>query len=199
MPRRFLKKLSPSPKTIRENKALSFLGESIHQSNLWCMNRHSVSKAFAIGLFCTWIPLPLQTVMAALLAIYYRAHLPLSVVLVFITNPITIPPMFYFAYKLGGLMLGIEPLDVPMDLSWEWITTTLGHIWQPLLFGCLVLAIISSITGYFLIKLIWKRSTKARWEERKMQRAAKKTKRAMDKKVKKEMLKTSINTTSSDN
>ena len=196
MPRRFLKKYSPSPKTIRENKALSFLGESIHQSNLWCMNRHSVSKAFAIGLFCTWIPLPLQTVMAALLAIYYRAHLPLSVALVFVTNPITIPPMFYFAYKLGGLVLGIEPRDVPMDLSWEWITHTLGYIWQPLLFGCLIMAIISSITGYLLINLIWRKSTKKRWQDRKKRRVARKAKRAMKKKIKKEMMKTSKNTRS---
>ncbi len=199
MPIKFLKKISPSPKTIRENKALGCLGESIHQPNVWCMNRRSVSKAFAIGLFCTWIPFPLQTVMAAVLAIYYRAHLPLSVVLVFITNPLTIPPMFYFAYKLGGLMLGIEPQDVSMDLSWEWITSTLGYIWQPLLFGCLIMAIISSITGYFLINSIWKRNTKTRWKERKIKHAAKKAKRAMKKKIKKAMIKTSKNSASSEN
>ena len=119
MHRKYLKRYSPSPKTIRENKALAFLGEDIHRPSLWHMNRHSVSKAFAIGLFCTWLPFPLQTVIAALLAIYYRAHLPLSVVLVFITNPVTIPPMFYFAYKLGSVMLGVKLESVPMDLSWH--------------------------------------------------------------------------------
>ncbi len=191
MPRRFLKKYSPSPKTIRENKALACLGESIHQPNLWCMNRHSVAKAFAIGFFCAWIPLPLQTILAALLAIYYRAHLPISVTLVFITNPITIPPMFYFAYRLGSLMLGIEPQDVPMDLSWEWLTTTLGYIWQPLLFGCLILGIISSATGYFLINSLWKKNIKKRWQDRREKHTAKKAKRAMEKKIKKELLKTS--------
>ena len=187
MPVRFLRKISPSPKTIRENKALACLGESIHQPNLWHMNRHSVAKAFAIGLFCTWIPLPLQTVMAALLAIYYRAHLPLSVVLVFITNPITIPPMFYFAYRLGSLMLGISPQDVPMDLSWEWITTTLAHIWPPMLFGCLILAVFSSLTSYFIINSIWRKGTKKRWHDRKKARAAKKAKKKMEKEIKKAM------------
>ncbi len=191
MPRNFLKKYSPSPKTIRENKALGCLGESIHQPNLWCMNRHSVAKAFAIGLFCAWIPLPLQTVMAALLAVYYRAHIPLSVALVFVTNPITIPPMFYFAYRLGGLMLGIEPQQVDMSLSWEWLGTTLAHIWQPLLFGCLILGILSSIGGYFLISTLWKKNIKKRWQDRKEERAYKKSKRAMEKKIKKEFLKTS--------
>jgi len=198
MPRNFLKKYSPSPKTIRENKALSYLGESIHQPGLWHMNRHSVAKAFAIGLFCTWIPFPLQTVMAALLAIYYRAHLPIAVTLVFVTNPITIPPMFYFAYRLGGLLLGIEPQDVSMDLSWQWLTTTLGYIWQPLLFGCLILAIISSVTGYFIIDSLWRKSIKRRWQDRKVKHAAKKAKRALEKKIKKESLKTSTSSVETD-
>ncbi len=187
MPKKYLKRYSPSPKTIRENKALAFLGEDIHRPNLWHMNRHSVSKAFAIGLFCTWLPFPLQTVIAALLAIYYRAHLPLSVVLVFITNPVTIPPMFYFAYKLGSVMLGVELESVPMDLSWHWFTSTLGQIWQPLLFGCLMLAIVSSAIGYFTINTLWRKSIKNRWKHRREQRAAKQAKTAMMKEIKKAM------------
>lgn len=187
MPRRFLKRYSPSPKTIRENKALSLLGENIHNPGLWHMNRYSVAKAFAIGLFFTWLPIPLQTVIAGFFAIYFRAHLPLSVALVFISNPITIPPMFYFAYKLGSVLLGLDPQSVPMDLSWEWFSTTLGQIWQPLLFGCLILAIISSVSGYFLITLIWKQNIRKRWQKRKEARAYKKAKRAMEKKIKKEM------------
>ncbi len=166
MPRKFLKRYSPSAKTIRENKALSMLGEDLHKPSLWILNRNSVARAFAIGLFCTWIPFPLQTVLAAILAIYYRAHLPISVALVFVTNPITIPPMFYFAYKLGSVMLGMELQTVEMDLSWHWFTSILGQIWQPLLFGCLILAIVSSAVGYFTINTLWRKGVKSRWEER---------------------------------
>jgi hypothetical protein len=151
------------------------------------MNRNSVSKAFAIGLFCTWIPFPLQTVIAALLAIYYRAHLPISVALVFITNPVTIPPMFYFAYKLGSVMLGFDPEPVPMDLSWHWFSTTLNQIWQPLLFGCLILAIVSSATGYFVINTIWRKSVRRRWSHRVEKREAKEAKLEMMKEIKKAM------------
>ena len=185
MPQKFLKKYSPSQKTIRENKALSCLGESIHQPNLWHMNRRSVAKAFAIGLFCAWIPTPLQTLMAAALAVYYRAHLPLSVVLVFVTNPITIPPMFYFSYKLGSFLLGMETQSVSMDLSWEWFTTTMGEIWQPLIFGSIILGIISSIIGYFTINVLWRQNIKSRWQDRKECRAARKAKKKMEKELKK--------------
>jgi len=177
MPRKFLKRYSPSPKTIRENKALSMLGEDLHRPSLWILNRSSVARAFAIGLFCTWIPFPLQTVIAALLAIYYRAHLPLSVALVFISNPVTIPPMFYFAYKLGSVMLGMELQIVEMDLSWHWFTSILGQIWQPLLFGCLILAIVSSAVGYFTINTLWRKGVKSRWKERSRRRSEKRAKR----------------------
>ena len=193
MPRKFLKKYSPTPQTIRENKALAFLGDSIHQPCLWHMNRNSVARAFAIGLFCAWLPMPLQTVVAALFAIFYRAHLPLSVALVFVTNPVTIPPMFYFAYKLGSMILGLDPEIVSMDLGWEWFSTTLGQIWQPLLFGCIMLGIISSAIGYFAIHSIWRQSIRRRWKDRREGREARKAKRAMEKEIKKELNKESLN------
>jgi len=181
MPRKFLKRYSPSHETIRENKVLSVLGEDLHRPSLWILNRSSVARAFAIGLFCAWIPFPLQTVLAALLAVYYRAHLPLSVALVFITNPITIPPMFYFAYKLGSVMLGMELQAVEMDLSWHWFTSILGQIWQPLTFGCLILAIVSSAVGYFTINTIWRQGIRARWKERTLRRRERKENKAIAK------------------
>ncbi len=187
MPRKFLKRYSPSPQTIRKNRALGCLGESIHQPNLWLLNRHSVSRAFAIGLFCAWLPMPLQTLLAAILAIFFRAHLPISVALVFVTNPVTIPPMFYFAYKFGSWLLGMTPEPVDMNIGWEWFTTTLGQIWQPMLFGCLILGIFSAITGYFAIHIIWRKSVRRRWQERTEKRAARKMKKAMAIKIKKTM------------
>lgn len=166
MPRKFLKRYSPSHKSIRENRVLSVLGEDLNKPSLWILNRNSVARAFAIGLFCTWVPFPLQSVIAALLAVYYRAHLPLSVALVFITNPITIPPMFFFAYKLGSVMLGMELQPVEMNLSWHWFSSILGQIWQPLLFGCLILGIVSSAVGYFTINTLWRKGVRERWRER---------------------------------
>ena len=166
MPRKFLKRYSPSHKSIKENRALAMLGEDLHRPSLWILNRNTVARAFAIGLFCAWIPFPLQTILAGILAIYYRAHLPLSVALVFVTNPITIPPMFYFAYKLGSVMLGLELQTIEMNLSWHWFSSMMGQIWQPLVFGCLILAIVSSAIGYFTINTLWRKGVKNRWEER---------------------------------
>ena len=170
MPKDFFKKYSPDPAQLKDNKILGILGDSLYRPSSWHLNRHSVAKAFAIGLFCAWLPLPFQTVIAATLAIYFCAHIPLSIALVFLTNPITIPPMFYFAYWLGNKLLLKEGEDFNFELSWEWLTTSMLHVWQPLLFGSLILGIISSILGYIIIHLMWRYNIKRRWQERKAYR-----------------------------
>lgn len=156
MPRKFFKRYSPDPKRIRDTPGLGFLGERLHQPNLWHFNRHSISKAFAIGLFCMWIPFPFQTLIAAACALLFRANLPLSVALVFITNPVTIPPMFYFAYKLGNLVLSLPTGEFSMELSMHWLTQRMGEIWQPLFTGCFLLALFSSMLGFFTIQALWR-------------------------------------------
>lgn len=159
----------PSSQQLHARCNLGFLGEHLHRPNLWHLNRRSVAKAFAIGLFCTWLPMPLQTVLAALLAILFYANLPLSVVLVFVTNPITIPPMFYFAYRLGSRILGTEIEPMNFAFSMEWISNVVEHSWQPLVVGSLLMAVISSIVGYLAVRLIWRFHIILRWQNRKKQ------------------------------
>jgi len=156
MPKKFFKRYSPDPKRIKETPGLGFLGSRLHQPSLWHFNRHSVSRAFAIGLFCTWIPFPFQSVIAAFGALYFRANLALSVALVFVTNPITIPPMFYFAYRLGSLILGGKEEKIEIELSLEWLVNSLGQIWQPLFLGSFLLALFSSMLGYLVVQFIWR-------------------------------------------
>ena len=84
----------PDHKKIRDHKHLRIFGKLLHNPSLWHMNRHSVAKAFAVGLFFAWVPVPFQMVLGAGGAILFHANLPLSVVLVWLTNPFTMPPMF---------------------------------------------------------------------------------------------------------
>ncbi|MCK5902259.1 MAG: DUF2062 domain-containing protein [Cocleimonas sp.] len=183
MLKEFFKRYSPNPERLRKNKALNFLGERIYHPSLWHLNRHSVAKAFAVGLFCTWLPMPFQTVIAAALAIFFSAHIPLSIVLVFITNPITIPPMFYFAYRLGNRLLLREESDYSFELSWEWVATGMEQVWQPLLLGSLTLAAISSILGYISIHLVWRYNIHCRWKERRTKHKASRLLRKQQKKA----------------
>jgi len=170
MPRRFIKRISPDPAKLKEHKHLSFFGELLHNPNLWHLNRRSISGAVAVGLFCAFIPVPFQMVLAAAGAIFFHVNLPVSVVMVWLSNPITMPPMFYGCYLLGAWLLGTPTNEFSFELSWTWLSESLLHIWQPFLFGCLMAAIVSSLIGYFGMRLIWRFVMVNKWNNRRLQR-----------------------------
>jgi uncharacterized protein (DUF2062 family) len=155
MPRKFFKRFMPSHTEVKQHKYLRIFGNVLHEPNLWHINRRSMAGAFAVGLFFAWVPMPLQMVQAAAAAILFRTNMALSVTLVWITNPLTIPPLFYFAYLVGTWVIGEPPQDFEFQLSFEWLTSELASSWKPFLTGCFILATVSSIIGYVTISQLW--------------------------------------------
>jgi len=174
MPKRIIKRFAPDHQTVRNHKHLRMFGRLLHDPNLWHMNRRSVSGAFAVGLFWAFVPMPFQMVAAAATAIPARVNLPISVALVWISNPITMPPMFYFTYLVGTWVIGQPPMEGEFELSMEWMMNSMSLIWQPLYLGSLLCGIIASITGYIAMRGFWRwhvichlRKRQARREQRK--------------------------------
>ncbi len=97
MPRKFIRQFMPNPDVIKRQKALKIFGNVLYNPNLWCLNRRSAAGAFAVGLFMAFVPLPSQMIMSAGVAIMCGVNLPISVALVWISNPITMPFLFYMA------------------------------------------------------------------------------------------------------
>lgn len=167
MPKKLLKKYSPDPQKIKEMKGLGFIGKWLHTPGLWHFHRASVSKAFFIGLFWMAIPIPSQMIVAAICAILFRANLPLSVVLVWISNPFTMAPIFYFNYLVGSLILGADAqASLGFEMSWDWILNTLGELWLPLYLGSVVVGIVLGILGYIGIRIFWRFNVIQRWSNR---------------------------------
>lgn len=171
MPKKFFQKLLPDPDTFRQHPHLQkIFGTLLHDQNLLHLNRRSVSGAFFIGLFVAFMPIPLQMVFAAALAIYFRTNLPLSVGLVWISNPVTIPPLSWFCYKVGAMILGSRIHKVQFEFTFDWVTNELLMIWQPFLLGCILVGAISSLLGGFGVNLIWRINVGRQWHLRKMLR-----------------------------
>jgi len=154
--KKFFKDNLPKPEDLKKYKALSVLGDSIFEKNLWIINKHTLSRALAIGLFWGWMPMFFQMIPAAFCAIYFRANLPLSLAGVWISNPITMPPMMYLGYEFGNLVLGIDPLFDKFEASLEWIGSVFSLIWEPLLVGTIIIGVTSAIIGFFSVHLFFK-------------------------------------------
>lgn len=128
MPRHFIKKFLPSHEVIKRQKALKIFGNLLYNPNLWCLNRRSASGAFAVGLFMAFVPLPSQMLMAAGLAIMFGVNLPLSVALVWVSNPVTMPVLFYGAYRLGAWVLHSPDAGFHFELTWDFLLNQMSQI-----------------------------------------------------------------------
>jgi hypothetical protein len=160
----FFKRFMPEHHKFREHEHIRLFGSLLHDPNIWHLSRRSSAGGVAIGLFCAFIPLPIQTISSAALAILFRVNLPLSVLFTLVSNPVTIAPMFIFAYRLGTRIL-----DVPeRQVDFEPVMHKLIHIWEPLFLGSFILASISALIGYIAVRMLWRLSAVSKWEERRM-------------------------------
>jgi hypothetical protein len=170
MPRRILKRLLPDHQAVRNSKYLRVFGSLLHHPHLWHLNRRAVAGAFSLGLFTAFIPLPSQMALAAAGAIVFRVNLPVAVSLVWLTNPVTIPPLYYFAYKLGAWLLAIPPRETEFEFSLSWFSGELAATWQPFLLGSLVLGTVSATLGYFAVRTLWRLHVVRHWRLRRWRR-----------------------------
>ena len=170
MLKRRLSKWIPSPRELRQHRSLKIFSSWTEETRLWQLSRYSAAKAFAIGLYCAMLPIPGQMFIAVALAIIFTANLPLSFALIFITNPLTMPAIFYGAYKLGAWLMGRQPLDVEFEASWTWFTQSLDEIWVPLVIGSQVLGVVLAVLGFALIDTLWRAAIRRQWRARQRRR-----------------------------
>ncbi len=172
MPRHLIKRLIPDRRGLKKHKYLRHLGALLHDENLWHLNRRSVSGGVAAGLFWAMIPIPSQMLTAALSAVLFRINLPIPVALVWITNPLTMPAVFYFNYVLGTWLLGAPTHVGEFKLSIDWITAEIGVIWKPLFVGSILSGIVLGVIGYLAMRMYWRWWVIRRRRHQNAQRAA---------------------------
>lgn len=173
MPKKFFKRFSPSQDVIRRIPLLPRFMALFKGPNAWHMNRRSVARAALIGIFSAFLPIPFQMVVAAFLALCFKANIPIAVGLVWISNPITIPPIFYATYQLGTLILDTPSREFSIQLSVEWFFSELINIWQPMLIGSLAAGMVFAIIGYISVRIMWRVHVVNQWRRRGQRRQEK--------------------------
>ena len=172
MLKKLIARYTPDHRTIKEHKHLQIFGKVLHDPNLWHLNRRSVSLAFAVGLFTAFMPAPGQMIIAAASAIAFKANLPISVALVWLTNPVTIAPVSYFCYRIGLWVLQIPEPPETFAFTPEWVLSSLRRIWQPFLLGSFLVGGASAALGYGAVRLFWRIFVIMKWKRRGLERNA---------------------------
>ena len=176
MPRKTIRRFLPDIKERLNRPSLGWIRWLPQDPNLLHLNRHSVSLAVFIGIFCAFVPIPIQTLMVIAMCFWQGANLPLAMVIIWMSNPLTIPPMFYLTYKLGSYILGTTLGDFSVTLSWEWFSQLGSEILLPLFVGSLLVGTVLASIGYFFVLFLWRWKVIKDWEHRKDIRQAKKQK-----------------------
>ena len=139
MPKRFLRRYLPDRKATGGHWLLKRLQNHLHHPRLRHLNWRSVAGATALGMFVAFLPIPLQMVAVSLGAVAFRVNLPLSLSLIFITNPFTMGPVFYFCYRLGTWLTGYQALSLSTGRPLlPQLVEQLDRLWLPLWTGSLV-------------------------------------------------------------
>lgn len=166
MPRKLFKRWIPDAQNVRKIRALAFLGHLLEDPNLFHINRHSLSVGVFVGLFIAFLPIPGQIPLAAFLALKMRCNLPIALLLVWISNPLTMPFIFFAEYQVGANILMIEQGRFSFELSWHWFTNVFPKIWAPLMIGALLTSLFFSCAGYLSVQWFWRWHVTRRWQHR---------------------------------
>jgi len=162
----------PTRDTVHSYRLLRPFAGHLTHSSLWRLTRRSVPRGVAVGLFVAVIIPFMHTVIAALLAIPTRANVAVAALFTLLVNPLTIPPLYYAAYRIGSWELHhdaalVNPADAERfssELSrlLFWVHEASG----PIAVGVLTIAAVAAVLGYLAASLIWRVWCASRWRQR---------------------------------
>ncbi len=105
------------------------------------VNRKSITRGVFIGLFWGFIPMPMQMLAVILTTPFIKFNVPVAISMVWLSNPITMPLMYYMEYKTGLIILGKNGIE-DIELTLDWFSQHWGDILVPLYVGTIPYSIL---------------------------------------------------------
>jgi len=152
-------------KSSQKGKIDAFLDKYKLPKSYFGVNRRSVTRGVAIGLFWGFIPMPMQMLAVVLTTPLIRFNVPIAISMVWLSNPFTMPPMYYMEYLTGNFILGQEGIQ-NIELTLDWFKENIGDIFIPLYVGTAFYSIVVTGIIYLVLNRLWVNSVQSEKEER---------------------------------
>lgn len=133
------------------------------------ISRHLVSRGVLVGLFWGLVPMPMQMLAVVLTIPLFRFNVPIAISMVWLSNPLTMPLMYYVEYITGNLILGRDGIG-DVQLTLQWFQSNMKSILLPLYVGTAFYMVTIPPMAYALLNWLWIRSVKEERDSKRKRR-----------------------------
>jgi len=145
-------------KTSKSEKLKEFIKKYKVPSQYLATSRQMISRAVALGVFIAFIPMPMQMLAVIAFIPFFKFNVPIALAMCWLSNPFTMPPMYYMEYLTGSFFLGME--ITPVEMTLDWFSENIDNIFIPLYVGTLFYSVIGSALAYWIVNHFWHKSVK---------------------------------------
>jgi uncharacterized protein (TIGR03546 family) len=141
---------------------------------------HKIALGMALGIFIGFVPIMgIQMAVVLPFALLFRGNKTAAIAGVWITNPVTVIPIYYVDYKVGHLFTDYPPLtrtyftDLFTNLEASKFLKLGQDVLVPLFVGGAILGVVFGIPTYFVTRwlVVRYRRIRARERERRKRKA----------------------------
>jgi uncharacterized protein (DUF2062 family) len=119
------------------------------------------------GIWISMLPIVgIQMIVVFFISLLVRANLPLIVALQWISNPLTMGPIYFADYKIGMILINLMGLKYPknnlLSRNYDWSEFSMKELlrlldtFPPMFLGGSVLGIFMGVFAVFLYKILSK-------------------------------------------
>ena len=171
----WIRSQAPSRETFERSRFLRPFAQRVFHPALWRFTRRSVPRGVALGLLVgIFLLIPgIQIAGAALLALPFRANIPLAAAMTFLSNPATTPFILVASIYVGNSALNMgadvtqfEALierNAPLSAWADWLVSSAA---PAMLTGLFLIALLSAVIGYVIAAVSWRIWLSRKWKAR---------------------------------
>jgi glycerate kinase len=166
--RRIKKFLRPLPRrsNVHRYPVLKWFSQTAYErSYLWSFRTKEISSALFWGVWISMLPIVgVQMIVVFLVSLLVRANLPLIVALQWISNPLTMGPIYFADYRIGLSVLSLIGIDYKKNMllspEYNWSEFAISDLlrlidtFPPMMVGGSVLGISLGLSVVFLYKTL---------------------------------------------